>query len=280
VVNAVARTRLARLVTGPLGVARERPLPGVVRRPLTRRLRGPATATDPVLFVDCFVQYQEPAVGEALAALLRAAGLGMVPLDAGCCGRTALSTGQIDLARTKARRALAPLLEHARAGRELLFIEPSCLSMVLDDWARLLPDEAGVPEVAAACRPALALVADLAAAGRLRFAGGGSVLLHPHCHEQALGFTEATRAALAAVPGLEVQTPDAGCCGMSGVFGYEAGHYELSVAMGERVLAPAVRAAARGTVVLATGTSCRTQVRDLTGSTALHPLELLAARLV
>ncbi len=129
-------------------------------------------------------------------------------------------------------------------------------------------------------RPALALVAGLAAEGRLHFRAGGRALLHSHCHEKALGFAAATRAALSAVPGLEVEDPDAGCCGMSGVFGYEADHYELSVAMAERRLLPAVRAARRETALLATGTSCRSQVRDLGGRAALHPLEFLAGRLV
>ncbi|HMK92036.1 MAG TPA: FAD-binding oxidoreductase, partial [Thermoleophilia bacterium] len=136
-----------------------------------------------------------------------------------------------------------------------------------------------VAEVAAASRPALALVAELAAEGRLHFRGGGRALLHSHCHEKALGFADATRAALAAVPGLEVEELDAGCCGMSGVFGYEAAHYDTSVAIAERALLPAVRAARPQTVVLATGTSCRSQVRDLSGRAALHPLEFLAGRL-
>ena len=84
---------------------------------------------------------------------------------------------------------------------------------------------------------------------------------------------------LGAVPGLELQVLDAGCCGMSGVFGYEADHFELSVAMGERVLLPAVRGASAETVVLATGTSCRSQIHDLAARRALHPLEFLAARI-
>jgi FAD/FMN-containing dehydrogenase/Fe-S oxidoreductase len=286
-VNALARTRAARVVTDRVGVAHERPLPTFARRPLTRRLAAgvgeAAVATSStrraVLFVDCFIQYQEPGVGEALARLLGAAGVRLDPADAGCCGRTALSTGQIDKARAAAGRALSRLHPMAAEGADILFVEPSCLSMAQDDWARLLPGDPRVAVVAAASRPALALVADLAAEGRLHFRAGGRALLHSHCHEKALGFAAATRAALAAVPDLEVEDPDAGCCGMSGVFGYEADHYELSVAMAERRLLPAVREARPGTAVLATGTSCRSQIRDLDGRAALHPLEFLAGRL-
>jgi Fe-S oxidoreductase len=286
VVNALGRTRLARLVTDRAGVAHERPLPRFARRPLTRRLAPLADRVSrarddrAVLFADCFIEYQEPAVGEALARLLAAAGVHLEAADAGCCGRTALSTGQVDKARLMARHALTVLHPLAAAGAGILFVEPSCLSMVRDDWARLLPGDPRVAEVAAASGPALARVADLAGEGRLHFRAGGRVLLHSHCHEKALGFAAATRAALAAVPGLEVEDPDAGCCGMSGVFGYETDHYELSVAIAERRLLPAVRAARRDTTVLATGTSCRSQVRDLGGRTALHPLEFLAGRLV
>jgi Fe-S oxidoreductase len=238
--------------------------------------RGGGT-TDAVLFLDCFVQYQEPQIGEALTALLESAGIRLALVDAGCCGRTALSTGQIEKARTMARRAIVPLHEAVLDGRDLLFVEPSCLSMIHDDWRRLLPHDERVTRVAHAARPALALVADLADAGRLRFRPGGRALLHSHCHEKALAFSTATERALRHVDGLELGILDAGCCGMSGVFGYEAEHYDLSVAMAERVLLPAVRTAA-GADVLATGTSCRTQIGDLAGVKALHPLEFLAAR--
>ncbi len=285
-VNRLGRTRAARLLTDRAGVAHERPLPAFTRRPLTRRLPArPAGASavpgrTATLFVDCFIQYQEPGIGEALARLLAAAGVRLELAAAGCCGRTALSTGQIDKARAAARRALDGLYPLVAAGAEVLFVEPSCLSMVRDDWVRLLPHDARVAEVAAASRPALALVADLAGEGRLHFRAGGRALLHSHCHEKALGFAGATQAALGCVPGLEVDDPDAGCCGMSGVFGYEAGHHALSVAMAERALLPAVRAARPETAVLATGTSCRSQVADLAGRAAVHPLEFLAGRLL
>jgi len=159
-VNVLAKTRLARLVTDCAGIAHERPLPAFTRRPLTRRLSGSPAHAGAALFVDCFVQYQEPRVGEALAALLRAAGVELALVNAGCCGRTALSTGQIDKARAAAATALAVLHRHVVGGCDLLFIEPSCLSMVRDDWRRLLADDPRVAEVAAAARPALALVAD------------------------------------------------------------------------------------------------------------------------
>ena len=152
--------------------------------------------------------------------------------------------------------------------------------MIQDDWARLLPGDDRVAQVAAASRPALALVAELAAKGRLSFRAGGAALLHSHCHEKASAWAGVIERALRAVPGLDLQVPDAGCCGMAGVFGYEAEHYATSVAIAERALLPAVRAARPDAAVLATGTSCRSQIRDLSGRAALHPLEFLADRLL
>ena len=286
VLNRLGGTAAARVAMRRAGVAAERSAPRLTARPFSRRVRpAAADAGDApgdggvVVFADCFVEHQEPQIGEALLRLLEAADITATVVDAGCCGRTMLSVGAIDKARRASRRAAAALAPHARAGREILFIEPSCLAMVLDDWQRLLPGDADVEAVAGVARPALAAVADAAAAGRLRFAAGGAALLHPHCHEKAVFGSDDSVRALRAVPGLDLTVLDAGCCGMSGVFGYEAKHYELSVAIAERDLLPAVRGASGGCAVLATGTSCRSQIGDLAARRSLHPLELLAARL-
>jgi Fe-S oxidoreductase len=278
-INAVARTQFARPAMRLVGAAPQRPVPAVARRPLTRRAAGDADP-DVVLFADCFIQYQEPHVGEAMVRLLRAAGHRVAVADVGCCGRTMMSTGMLEQARKAAASALAGLHPHVRAGRAVVFVEPSCISMVCDDWKRLLPGDPRVDEVAAASCFGLQMVAEAAAAGRLRFRPGGTALLHPHCHERALFTSAATEAALRTVPGLQLEVLDAGCCGMSGVFGYEAEHYELSVAIANRELVPAVRAAGAATAVLATGTSCRTQISDLAGRPAAHPAVFLEQRLL
>lgn len=101
------------------------------------------------------------------------------------------------------------------------------------------------------------------------------MLLHGHCHQKALVGTGPTERALALAPGTEVEVVDSGCCGMAGLFGYEKGHYEVSIRMGERRLFPAVREA-RGQVLVAPGTSCREQILGGTGGHAIHPAEYLA----
>ena len=278
-VNAAGASRAARLVTDRLGVAHERPLPAFTRSRFSRAATSDAEP-EVVVFVDCFTEYQEPEVGHALLALLRAAGRRVAVVDAGCCGRTALSTGQIEKARRAAARALATLAPHAAAGRAIAFLEPSCHSMAADDWARLLPGDERVALVAGAARLGQVLVAEDAAAGRLRFAAGGRAVFHPHCHERAVPGLEASLEALGAVPELDLEVLDAGCCGMSGVFGYEAHHYATSVAIAERALLPALRRESADAAVLASGTSCRAQIGDLAGRPAEHPLVFLRRRLL
>jgi FAD/FMN-containing dehydrogenase/Fe-S oxidoreductase len=277
-VNAAGSTAAAHRLSSLLGVARERPLPAFASTRFSRTARADPEP-EVIVVADCFVEFQEPEVGHALLGLLRAAGRRVAVVDAGCCGRTALSTGQIGKARRAADAALAVLAPHAAAGRAVAFIEPSCYAMAADDWARLLPGDGRVALVAGAARLGQALVADDAAAGRLRFAGGGRAVLHPHCHERALAGVEPVVAALCAVPDIDLEVLDAGCCGMSGVFGYEAEHYATSVAIAGRALLPALRAEGPDATVLATGTSCRTQIRDLAGRAATHPLVYLHDRL-
>jgi len=242
-----------------LGIAPQRSLPTLARRPLTVRL--PTSTRAPLLYPDCFTTYQAPEIGEAAARLVP----GLSLATAGCCGRVMLSEGFIAKARHAAQRG-ARALRHSTG--PILFCEPSCMSAVVDDWPHLIGD---VDDIAARCRLAEEYVSD-----GMSFRPGGRVLFHPHCHQRALWGSAGTEAALRRVPDLEVEVPDSGCCGMAGAFGYRADRYELSVAMGERVLAPAVRAT--DAEIVATGTSCRHQIADLTGKRALHPVEFLDAR--
>jgi Fe-S oxidoreductase len=117
------------------------------------------------------------------------------------------------------------------------------------------------------------------ATGRLQLAltprPGARVLVHGHCHQKAFGAMAAMDAALKLIPGLQVEVVEASCCGMAGGFGLEAEHFDISMAMGELALLPAVRAAAADTAVVANGTSCRQQIRDGAGREARHLAQLL-----
>ncbi len=168
---------------------------------------------------------------------------------------------------------------YARDGMPIVGCEPSCLVTLVDEYRdfRLGPDcrtrSPGSAYLVDAFVADPARVPDLPLAARR-----GRVLVHGHCQQKAVLGTAGTLAALRRVPELEVNELDSGCCGMAGSFGYEHGHYEVSVALANRVLIPAAAAdpAAR---LVAPGFSCRSQVHGLAGIDALHPVEVMAEQL-
>ncbi|MBO1754789.1 FAD-binding oxidoreductase [Allobranchiibius sp. CTAmp26] len=241
-----------------------------------------ATGDEVVLLVDTFTDNFSPAVGAAMVAVLRDAGFTPVlPTTAGCCGLTWISTGQLDGARRQLERTLAGLAPAANAGVPIVGIEPSCTAVLRHDAAELVPTDD-----ARAVRDATVTLAELLA----RTPGwsppsldGVRIIAQPHCHHHAV-MSWAADAALLERAGAQVQRLG-GCCGLAGNFGVEKGHYDVSVAIAEQQLLPAVRAARPGDVVLADGFSCRTQLDDLLGalpggeSRGMHLAQLLAAKL-
>ena len=145
---------------------------------------------------------------------------------------------------------------------------------------RLRPRQPGAGTAALAERAKLfeEFIAEESGAGRLKLdlkPRAGKALIHGHCHQKAFGLMGASLAALKLVPSLEVETFDSTCCGMAGAFGYEAEHQEMSLKIGELGVLPKVRSAAPETIVVAAGTSCRHQIADGAGRTALHPARVL-----
>ena len=185
-----------------------------------------------------------------------------------------LSEGLIDDARRNARRNLDVLYPLVERGVPLVGLEPSCILTIRDDYTKLLPDDGRVRELARATLLFEEALLELDA--ELPLEEGSPVLLHGHCHQKALVGTGPTEKVLTLASDVEVV--DSGCCGMAGLFGYEEGHYEVSMKMGERRLFPAVREA-NESVIVAPGTSCREQILGGTGRRAQHPAEYLSARL-
>lgn len=275
--NALAGSLPARLAASLVGIDRRRELPRVAAVPFSRRFPGLPQGAGPAevaLFNDTWNEYQSPGIGEGAVRLLAAAGVRVLLPEIVCCGRPMLSEGLVDEARENARRNLEVLYPLARRGVPLVGLEPSCILTIRDDYEKLLPDDGRVEEVRAATR--LFEEALLEVGEGLKLEPGPPVLLHGHCHQKALVGTGPTERALGLAAEM-VEVVDSGCCGMAGLFGYEKGHYEVSMRMGERRLFPAVRES-EGEVV-APGTSCRQQILDGTGRRALHPAEYLAARL-
>ncbi|MDH3725012.1 MAG: FAD-binding oxidoreductase [Thermoleophilia bacterium] len=249
----------ARVVSHITG--RALPSPVARWRPPRRSGRGSPL----VLMADTFTRYLHPEVGDAARAVL-ASNARVEVVSPGCCGRPLLSMGLVDRARHRAVRMLDRLAPHALAGTPIVVLEPSCWSMLVDDVPRLLPDDPRAAWVAERARSFERAAGELG----LRASERAGTVLHPHCHARALGEADAIAAI---VPG--GRDSGAGCCGMAGAFGYQ--HPAVSREVAETLLGPATRDAER---VIASGTSCRQQIVDLTGRRALHPAEALAADLM
>ena len=281
--NWFSRRRWVRsAMEGLAGIDRRRSLPewhrNHFRKWFSRRAGGvsPASAKQVVLLDDCFTTYQEPQIGRAAVTLLERAGFS-VELANVCCGRAMLSKGFLTDARKLARDGIAKLDRFASQGVPILGLEPSCILALSDEWPELVPGPAA-KRVAAVAEMAEQWLARQVSDNALQLDVAplaGKALLHPHCHQKALVGSKGTAEALKLVRGLDVTVLDAGCCGMAGAFGYEKQHYDISVKIANLELVPAVSANPSATVI-ATGTSCRHQIRDLTGRVALHPLEVLA----
>jgi FAD/FMN-containing dehydrogenase/Fe-S oxidoreductase len=276
--NAAGGTSLARRAAALAGIDPRRSLPRVARKTFSKRfsdLPQGAGSTRVALFNDTWNEYQRPEIGAGATRLFAAAGAKVLLPKVVCCGRPMLSEGLVDEARENARRNLDLLYPLVESGVPLVGLEPSCILTIRDDYRKLLPDDERVEKLAGATRLFEEALLELGAELKLR--EGSPVLLHGHCHQKALVGTGPTEEVLALASDVEVV--DSGCCGMAGLFGYEKGHYEVSMKMGERRLFPAVRGAEECTVV-APGTSCREQILDGTGRRALHPAEYLAHLLV
>jgi len=244
-------------------------------------------ASDVVLFVDTFNRYFEPENVRAAIAVLSAGGYQVHVAHPGnggrplCCGRTFLAIGKIDEARHEAERTLAVLTPRLARGLPVIGLEPSCVFSFRDEIPALLKSEVA-RQAAGRFMLLEEFLAAESAAGKLNVAFAATkrtALLHGHCHQKSFGAMAAVEAALKLIPGLDVTTIDSSCCGMAGAFGYDADTIDVSRAMGELSLLPAIRAAASDAIIVADGTSCRQQIRDGSGREAVHVARVLAAAL-
>ncbi|MFM9996739.1 MAG: FAD-binding and (Fe-S)-binding domain-containing protein [Phycisphaerales bacterium] len=271
-----------------LGLSPLRSLPRF-EKPLTLDSAGgglDATSPRVVLFGDCFAMYNETGIGRAAARVLNAFGYRVELADTGCCARPKISLGLLPAAIAEADATM----ERLRSAVEdptiaaILVCEPSCLSAIKDDWPSLKmrsPIDLRRRLAAKAFLPEQFLDAGWNTHPRSPdFAEPAPCVFHGHCHQKALWGAESAANLVRRIAGRWLTVLDSGCCGMAGSFGMTADHYELSMRIGERVLLPAAREAAKqGGAVIAPGTSCRHQIRDGAGVHALHPMEWTASLL-
>lgn len=283
VVNAVARVRpLAALAKAAAGIAPERELPRLatttLRRWLQDRMRDRtdvlAASRTAVLWPDTFTDHLAPSVGRAAVKVMESAGIGIaLPPGRVCCGLTYVSTGQLDRARTVMRHTLDTMEPLLDPGMPVAVLEPSCAAALKTDLPELLADDPRAARLAASVRTFAQVLEECApdwTPPRLDRPVAGQT----HCHQHAVLGDDAERR-LRERAGLTGEL-SGGCCGLAGNFGFEKGHYEVSVACAEDQLLPSVRAAGRAAEILADGFSCRTQLDQLAGRRARHLAEVLA----
>ena len=266
----------ARLSQSLLGLAAERPLPRWSADPF---FEGEGSRRpDVILLADSFNRWFEPDHLRDALTVLRRGGfeVGFVqparqrPL---CCGRTYLSAGLVERARAEMGRTIAALRPALDAGVPVVGLEPSCLLTFRDEAPKLLKDwsEADGRRVML-IEEFLAERIDALPLRPLR----GRVHVHGHCHQKAANVMGSVEAVLRAIPELEVIPIESSCCGMAGAFGYQAETAEISRAMGELTLLPAVRRADEADWIVADGTSCRHQIAAHTPRRAVHVATLLS----
>lgn len=275
----VGRTpALATLARTVAGIDQRREIPRLpattLRRAFRRRgSRGSGHAGTIVLWPDSFTNLLEPHVGAAAVEVLEALGYRVVlPRGPVCCGLTWYSTGQLDMARRIVRRSLATLTPYLDAGYPILGLEPSCTSTLRDDARELLPDDPLAERAAASLTTLPELLADRDDLPLDDL--DADAVVQVHCHQTSTRGAAGDLALLRRV-GVRPDQAGPGCCGLAGDFGFADGHYEVSQACAEQSLYPKVRSASTDTLVVADGLSCRTQLAQGTGRTALHTAEVL-----
>ncbi|HET6548914.1 MAG TPA: FAD-linked oxidase C-terminal domain-containing protein, partial [Solirubrobacter sp.] len=271
---ALQREPLASWGRRAAGVAEDRKPPPFARRTFKAwffaRPDRPRTGRRVVLWADTFNNFFHPDVAIAAVNVLEAAGFDVVvPERPLCCGRPLYDYGMLTLARRQLRQILDALRDEVRAGTPVVALEPSCGAVFRDELGELLPDDEDGKRLRRQTRSLAELLAHDAPEFAPRSLAGERALLHLHCHQRATADTECDERVLERL-GLDVETLDAGCCGLAGSFGYEAGEpYEVSVKVGERKLLPAVRDAADALIVT-DGFSCRSQIEHGSDRRALH----------
>jgi FAD/FMN-containing dehydrogenase/Fe-S oxidoreductase len=263
------------------GVAPQRTMPRLADEPFTawfrRRGRRHAGEDRPVvlLWPDTFNNYFHPGTARAAVEVLEAAGFEVtVPSRPLCCGRPLYDYGMLDLARRLLLQVLDTLRPQIRAGVPLVGVEPSCLAVFRDELRQMLPHDEDAKRLAEQSFTLAELLDRHAPHFEVPRLEAGA-LVQRHCHHYAVMGFDADRRRLKRI-GLDVEVLNSGCCGMAGSFGFEAGdHYDVSVKEGERVLLPRIREAPAGTVLVADGFSCRTQIEQGSGRRALHLAEVL-----
>lgn len=262
------------------GVTQKRPLPAFARQTFkawfadhsARNKRRDHNRPPVVLWPDTFNNHFFTHTAKAAVEVLESAGYRVeVPQQKLCCGRPLYDYGFLDQAKSNLERILEVLRPQITAGMPVVVLEPSCLSVFRDEMTNILSTNEDAQRLRTQTK---SLGEFLMGIGYAPPNLKRKAVLHGHCHQKAMWGMSAEQKLLAKM-GVEVNLPDSGCCGLAGSFGYEEGHYEISMKIAERVLLPKVREASRDTLILSDGFSCREQIMHGTRRHGMHIAEAI-----
>jgi Fe-S oxidoreductase len=229
-----------------------------------------------ILWPDTFNNHFHPETAKAAVRVLERAGFSVdIPKARLCCGRPLYDYGMLDLAKLRLREILTALWREIDEGVPIVVLEPSCAAVFHDELRNLLPDDARARRLSTLVSSLSEFLTTRSEQWTPRSEQRLRAIVHGHCHQRALSGMTADQQVLDRL-GVEYQVLDSGCCGMAGSFGFERHHYDVSQAIGERRLMPALRSSSADTFVIADGFSCREQIAQATGLRARHLAEILA----
>jgi FAD/FMN-containing dehydrogenase/Fe-S oxidoreductase len=279
VVNFFSQTPLVRdVVKWAAGVAPRREMPIFATQTFKAwfKSRRPRNLDKPpvILWPDTFNNYFHPKVAQAAVEVLERAGLQVIVPNASlCCGRPLYDFGMLGAAKRLLRQILETLKPAIQAGIPVVGLEPSCVAVFRDELTNLFPHD----EDAKRLREQTYLLSELLNRKLKDYRPPQlerKALVHGHCHHKAVMKMDDEEKILRKL-GLDFSVVDSGCCGMAGSFGFERDHYDVSLAVGELVLLPAVRQATKDQLIIANGFSCREQIRQTTDRSAMHLAEVI-----
>jgi FAD/FMN-containing dehydrogenase/Fe-S oxidoreductase len=279
VVNAVTQTPgLREVVKAAASIAPQRSIPlfapQTFRAWFAKRPIRNAGKQQVILWPDTWNNHFHPSTAQAAVEVLEDAGFQVtIPAIQLCCGRPLYDYGMLDLAKKLLEGVLTALRPAIRQGVCVVGLEPSCVSVFRDEMTNLL----GPDEDAKRLKAQTFLLTEFLAAKAPDYAPPKlrrKALVQEHCHHKSILDVSGEAKIFKAI-GLDYELPDTGCCGMAGPFGFDAAHYDVSMAIGERALLPKVRAADERTLIVADGFSCREQISQTTARQAIHPAQVL-----
>lgn len=273
-----------------IGFAKERSLPLLQKTTLKKWMRKkmnglnsglPSSADTVYFFIDEFTNYNDTAIGIKTILLLNRLGYKVLFTDHAESGRTFISKGLLTSARKRAIRNINAFSELINEKTPLIGLEPSAILSFRDEYPDLVRGK--LKEKAIKLAKNVFILEEFLAnemnSGKINkelFTRDAlRIKVHGHCHQKSIASVSPILQMLSFPENYIVEEIPSGCCGMAGSFGYEKEHYELSMSVGELILFPEIRKTSEETVIAAPGTSCRQQIKDGTGKSVFHPVEIL-----